>query len=134
MIVAPPHLKHRVVLAPLYASGLRVSALCQLPGTDIDAQRMVLGVRQGQGKRDRQVMLAPNLLPPLRRYWKLYGLPSWLLPGARLHEPITPAGVAHICTQAGTAAKLTKAMYPHFLRHGFATHLPKNPCQSRGGC
>jgi site-specific recombinase XerD len=32
-------------------------------------------------------------------------------------EPITPTGVAHICTQAGHAAKLKKAVYPHLLRH-----------------
>ena len=38
-------------------------------------------------------------------------------------EPITPAGVAHICTQAGHAAPLKKAVYPHLLRHTFATHL-----------
>jgi site-specific recombinase XerD len=31
--------------------------------------------------------------------------------------------VAHICTQAGHAAKLKKAVYPHLLRHTFATHL-----------
>jgi integrase/recombinase XerD len=109
-IVAPPHLKHRVVLAPLYAPGWRVAALCPLPGTDMDSHRMGIQVRPGTGKRDRHVRLSPNLLPQLRRSGKLYGLPSWLLPGARLHEPSTSAGVAHIGTQAGKAAKLKKAM------------------------
>jgi integrase/recombinase XerD len=123
LILAPHHLKHRVILAPLYATGVRVSELCQLQGPDIDAQRMVIRVRQGKGKRDRQVMLSSNLLPQLRRYWKLYGLQSWLFPGARLNEPITPAGVAHICTQAGKVAQLKKAIYPHLMRHCFATHL-----------
>jgi integrase/recombinase XerD len=33
---------------------------------------MVIHVRQGKGKRDRFVMLSPDLLPLLRRYWKLY--------------------------------------------------------------
>ncbi len=68
-------------------------------------------------------MLSPDLLPLLRRYWKLYQLQSWLFPGHRITEPMTPAGVAHICTQAGHAAKITKAVYPHVLRHTFATHL-----------
>ena len=123
LLLAPRHLKHRAILATLYATGVRVSELCQLRGTDIDSQRMVIQVRQGKGKRDRVVMLSPNLLPLLRRYWKLYQLHSWLFPGPRVTAPITPAGVAHICTQAGHAAKLKKAVYPHLLRHTFATHL-----------
>jgi len=123
LLLAPSHLKHRAILATLYATGVRVSELCQLRGTDIDSHRMVIQVRQGKGKRDRVVMLSPNLLPLLRRYWKLYQLQSWLLPGPRVTAPITPAGVAHICTQAGHAAKLKKAVYPHLLRHTFATHL-----------
>jgi site-specific recombinase XerD len=123
LLLAPRHLKHRMILATLYATGVRVSELCQLQGTDIDSQRMVIHVRQGKGKRDRFVMLSPDLLPLLRRYWKLYQLQSWLFPGHRVTEPITRDGVAHICTQAGRAAKLTKAVYPHLLRHSFATHL-----------
>jgi len=117
LIMATSHLKHRAILATLYATGLRVSELCQLQGTDIDSQRMVIQVRQGKGQRDRLVMLSPDLLPLLRRYWKLYQLQSWLFPGPRVTAPITPAGVAHICTQAGHAATLKKAVYPHFLRH-----------------
>src|SRR6266568_2414042 len=123
LLLAPSHLKHRAMLATLSATGVRVSELCQLRGTDIDSQRMVIQVRQGKGKRDRVVMLSPNLLPLLRRYWKLYQLQSWLFPGPRVTAPITPAGVAHICTQAGHAATLKKAVYPHLLRHTFATHL-----------
>src|SRR5499427_8439120 len=111
LLLAPRHLKHRVILATLYATGVRVSELCQLQGTDIDSQRMVIRIRQGKGKRDRFVMLSPNLLPLLRRYWKRYQLQSWLFPGPRVTEPITRDGVAHICTQARHAAKITKAVY-----------------------
>jgi integrase len=75
-------------------------------------------------------MLSPNLLPLLRRYWKLYQLQSWLLPGSRGPEPITRMGVAHICRQAGHAAKLTKTIYPHLLRHYAATFF----MPSRGVC
>ena len=123
LIMATNHLKHRAILATLYATGVRVSELCQLQGTDIDSTRLVIRVRQGKGQRDRQVMLSPNLLPLLRRYWKLYQLQSWLFPGHRVSEPITRMGVTHICRQAGTVAKLKKTIHPHVLRHAFATHL-----------
>src|SRR6266568_679744 len=133
LLLAPRHLKHRAILATLYATGLRVSELCQLQGTDIDSKRMVIQVRQGKGKRDRLVMLSPDLLPLLRRYWKLYQLHSWLFPGPRVTEPITPAGVAHICTQAGHAAQLTKAVYPHLLRHYLAPRvMPSTQPSSHG--
>src|SRR5712691_11487616 len=117
LLLAPSPLKHRAILATLYATGLRVSELCHLQGTDIDSQRMVIQVRQGKGQRDRLVMLSPDLLPLLRRYWKLYPLKSWLFPGHRITEPITRAGVAHICRQARHAAKLTKVISPQLLRH-----------------
>src|SRR5256714_878454 len=123
LLLAPRHLKHRAILATLYATGVRVSELCQLQGTDIDSQRMVMHVRQGKGKRDRLVMLSPNLLPLLRRYWKLYQLKAWLFPGHRVTAPITRMGVAHICRHAGHAAQLTKVIYPHLLRHSSAPHL-----------
>src|SRR5438552_10943320 len=123
LLLAPRHLKHRAILATLYATGLRVSELWQLQGTAIDSKRMVIQVRQGKGQRDRLATLSPDLLPLLRRYWKLYQLQSWLFPGHRVTEPITRDGVAHLCTQAGHAAKITKAVYPHLLRHSFATHV-----------
>ena len=84
---------------------------------------MVVVVRQGKGKKDRQVSLSPHLLPVLRRYWKLYGLQSWLFPGLRVREPITSGGVEWICAKAGKTAHLSKAVYPHLLRHTYATHL-----------
>jgi len=113
LLLAPRHLKHRVIFATLYATGVRVSALCQLQGPDIDSQRMVIHVRQGKGKRDRFVRLSPDLLPLLRRSWKLSQLHSWLFPGHRVTEPSTRDGVAHMCQQAGHAAHLTKAVDPH---------------------
>lgn len=123
LIQTPLHLKHRIILATLYTTGLRATELCRLQGADIDSERMVVVVRQGKGKKDRQVPLSPDLLPQLRRYWKLYGLQSWLFPGHRLSEPLTRHGVHHICAQAGKDAKLKKAIYPHLLRHTYATHL-----------
>jgi site-specific recombinase XerD len=123
LIRAPRNLKHRVLLATLYTTGLRVSELCQLQGTDIDSKRMVIHVRQGKGKRDRQVWLSPALLPLLQRYWHLYQLQSWLFPGQRVTEPLTRHGVNHLCTKAGQTARITKVIYPHLIRHTCATHL-----------
>ena len=101
--------------ATLYTTGVRVSELCGLRGTDIDSGRMVIQVRQGKGKRDRLVGLSPDLLPLLRRYWKAYQLRSWLFPGSGVHTPISRQSVGRICHEVGTTTPLTKAVYPHIL-------------------
>jgi integrase len=54
----------------LYSTGLRRAELCSLKVGDIDSQRMVIHVRQGKGKRDRDVPMTPKLLETLREYWR----------------------------------------------------------------
>jgi hypothetical protein len=55
---------------PFYANG---SSTCSLPPakvTDIESTRMMLRVEQGEGRRDRYVMLSPQLLAFLRAWWR----------------------------------------------------------------
>jgi integrase/recombinase XerD len=120
---ATRNLKHRTILMTIYAAGLRVSELTHLRVADIDSQRQVICVRQGKGRKDRQVMLSPKLLEVLRIYWKTYRPAVWLFPGGVPGRPITRETVLTICRQAGEAAHLSKRISPHTLRHCFATHL-----------
>lgn len=64
-----PSLKMRALFTTIYAAGLRVSEVTHLTVDDIDSHRMTIFVRLGKRRRDRHVMLAPELLPLLRRYW-----------------------------------------------------------------
>jgi integrase/recombinase XerD len=118
-----PNLKHRAILMTIYAAGLRVSELINLRVTDIDRQRQLIGVRQGKGHKDRQVMLSPKLLELLEIYWNEYRPMSWLFPGQRPERPLTQTTIWRICQQARAAAQLVKPVSPHTLRHCFATHL-----------
>ena len=120
---ATRNLKHRTILMTIYAAGLRVSEVTHLRVADIDSQRQVICVRQGKGRKDRQVMLSPKLLELLRIYWKRCRPTLWLFPGTTLEHPITRGTVFAICQQAGAAAHLSKRISPHTLRHCFATHL-----------
>ena len=52
----------RILLMTLYATGVRNSELTHLKISDIDSQRMVVHVRLGKGRKDRDVMLSPRLL------------------------------------------------------------------------
>src|SRR3954465_409391 len=116
-------LKHRAILMTAYAAGLRISEVVALRVADVASQRMVLRVRQGKGRRDRNVMLSPRLLALLRDYWKVTRPADWLFPGDVPGRPITAGSVHGICAQAARAAGLGKHVTVHTLRHSFATHL-----------
>jgi integrase/recombinase XerD len=123
VFAATRNLKHRTILMTIYAAGLRVSEVTHLRVADIDSQRQVICVRQGKGRKARQVMLSPKLLELLRIYWKHYRPVVWLCPGNTPERPITRGTVFTMCRQAGAAAHLSKRISPHTLRHCFATHL-----------
>jgi len=119
---------HRTLLMALYATGLRRAELARLKVSDVDSKRMVIHVRGGKGRKDRDVMLSPKLLEALREHWRgLQRKPSaWLFPGNRWHTGDTPIDtkvVWNACKEAAQRAGLQKDVHPHTLRHCFATHL-----------
>lgn len=119
---------YRIILITLYATGLRRAELARLKVTDINSERMMIHVKGGKGRKDREVMLSPKLLDELRRYWRsLRRKPkTWLFPGNRWHtaeHPIDTKVVWQACRQAAMRAGLGTEVHPHTLRHCFATHL-----------
>ena len=60
---------HRTLLMTLYATGLRRAEVTHLTVSDIDNKRMVIHVRGGKGRKDRDVLLSPKLLEELRQHW-----------------------------------------------------------------
>ena len=123
LLEATPNLKHRALLATLYATGLRCAEVLQLKIADIDSQRMVIRVREGKGQRPRQVMLSPKLLAVLRDYWRWRKPPEWLFPGQRPSSPMHPSGVRQICQGLAAKVGIKKQVSPHIWRHSFAIHL-----------
>jgi integrase/recombinase XerD len=116
----------RILLMALYASGARNAELTHLKVSDIDSQRMVVHIRGGKGRKDRDVMLSPKLLVALRAHWRYYHRKSstWLFPSNyRKDRPIDTKTVWYACQKAAQRAGIQKRVYPHLLRHCFATHL-----------
>ena len=120
---------HRILLMTLYATGARRAEAAHLKVSDIDSQRMVVHIRDGKERKDRDVMLSPKLLEELRIYWRgLRRKPKeWLFPGNRWHTasyPVTTKVLWSACQIAAERAGLEhRNIHPHTLRHCFATHL-----------
>ena len=118
----------RACILVLYATGVRREELVRLKLEDIDTARMLVHVRQGKGRKDREIMLSPRLLTELRDYWRsvnpkprTYLFPSQT--GSNVDVPMSDKTVWSAVREAATRAGLQKHVHPHTLRHCFATHL-----------
>src|SRR5580704_5929496 len=125
-------LKARAMLTLAYGCGLRASEVVRLRACDIDSEQMIIRVVQAKGRKDRNVMLPPEILDLLRRWWKsrptkrdagVAPQQRWLFPGRIDHHPTTARQFGRLFKEAAKAAGLRKAVSLHSLRHSFATHL-----------
>src|SRR3990170_8528641 len=126
------NLQVRVLLSIGYGAGLRVSEVVKLKVKHIDSSLGIIRVEQGKGRKDRHVMLSPEMLALLREWWTIrtnkydLGVPvaeRWLFPGRRKGLHLTPRQLNRLFHEAADTAGLTKAVKIHALRHSFATHL-----------
>jgi integrase/recombinase XerD len=117
--------KHRTMLMLAYASGLRLQEMISLKITDINSARMVIEVRRGKGKKDRQVVLSEKLLAQLRIYYKKYKPATWLFEG-RKGERYGYRSLQLVFEQAKGRAGIKMKGGIHTMRHSYATHLLEN--------
>lgn len=115
---------HRTICTLMYATGLRVTEACNLLPSDIDSVRGLLRVRQGKGRKDREVPVGEKLLGVLREYWRIARPAApYLFPGEVHGKPISRVAVHSAMRKAARAARIRKPVSPHTLRHCYATHL-----------
>jgi site-specific recombinase XerD len=121
LIDSASNLYHRAMLMTVYSTGMRRAEMCQLKVEDIDSDRMLIHIRQGKGRRDRDVPLSPKLLETLREYWRWMKPKTFLFPGtvngSRADKPISPKMLWAACREAAQRAGITKPVRPHLLRH-----------------
>jgi integrase len=125
LLAATDSPKYRAIFMLAYGAGLRVSEITALQVADIDSQRMLIHVREGK-TGPRHVMLSPRVLEALRAYWKTARPkgPS-LFPGrSRSANPsLSREAVNRVLLKVARKAGIHKRVYPHMLRHCFATHM-----------
>ena len=123
-------LRNRAMLEMLYASGLRVSELIQLPLRNVHWELGFLRVI-GKGNKERLVPVGEEALKHLRFY--LDGVRrhlSNIKPEARHLLFLSRRGsglsrvmVFNIVKECARKAGIEKNVSPHTFRHSFATHL-----------
>jgi integrase/recombinase XerD len=120
--------RDKAMLEVLYASGLRVTELVELPLSAIDLQTGVVRVR-GKGGKERIVPVGERAREALGAY--LSG-PRQKLLGTRHCTDLfvtprggrmTRQGFWKLLGRYARAAGIEQRVYPHTLRHSFATHL-----------
>ena len=123
LLDAAPSFKCRLLLSLAYGCGLRASEVVSLKVSDIDSAQMVIRIEQAKGRKDRYVMLSPELLDMLRQWWKAAQPQGWLFPGRPAVNPLTTRQLNRLFHLAAKAAETKKGATLHSLRHSFATHL-----------
>ena len=132
----PKSLRNMALLELLYATGIRVSECVSLELGQIDLDYSIVRV-MGKGRKERivpfgqfahealtqYIQLARPVLVKQQQHKKLFVN----LRGTELSD----RGVRHILKEMMKNAELHSNIYPHMLRHTFATHLLNNGADMR---
>jgi integrase/recombinase XerD len=130
----PEGVRDRAMMELLYATGLRVSELCSLEQSSLDAEAGVVRCT-GKGSKQRRVPVGRSALTWLQKYETmrrhlLGGRESTYLfvgPGGRaLKRQEVWALLKRYSTQVGV-----RGVSPHVFRHSFATHLLEHGADTR---
>ncbi len=124
------------LLELFYASGLRLSEICGARLEYLDQEDHFLRIT-GKGNKTRLVPVGEQALRALENYLKLER-PSLVSPKTSSHiflsirgGPLSPDRVRQIVKERAKQAGISQNIYPHLLRHSFATHLLENGADLR---
>lgn len=132
----PLGLRNRAIFETLYACGLRVSELCGARLEHLNLDVRLLRVT-GKGDKMRVVPVGTKAATALQAY--LQGeRPELVRKHTRSHvflsnrgRALTPDRIWQLTKEAAARAGLSEGVYPHLLRHSFATHLLSNGADLR---
>lgn len=106
----------------LFATGVRVSELCNLKCNDIDLQHGLIKVF-GKGSKERIIQICQkDVLKALKDYYKQFN-PVSIFFINRLGLPLSTLSVRLLVKKYAQAANISKNITPHTFRHTFATLL-----------
>lgn len=116
------NVKHKLILALMYSSGLRVSEVVDLKVCDLDLESRLLTVRQSKGNKDRTTVVSDKMVDVMKKYLANKS-GGELVFGSDNGGPLTTRTVQNIFHEALRKTGIKKDATCHSLRHSFATHL-----------
>ncbi len=120
MISSTFNLKHRMLLAFLYYTGMRLDEIRNLRWEDIDFERRTIHLKTTKGSRDRILFLHPEL----EKMISLLGAKKeGLVFSPKEDKRYNARSIEQVVKKAALSAGISKRVTPHTLRHSFATHL-----------
>lgn len=124
-------LRDRAMLELLYAAGIRVSELCDLTLSQLDLENGFVTVI-GKGNKERTVPIGRQARQAAAKYLK-ESRPKFLNGASRVATECvflsrrgtawTRQGIWKWLKGLAKAAGMGKSVYPHLMRHTFATHV-----------
>jgi len=121
MINSTKNIKHRLIIKLLYGCGLRVSEIIGIKTKDVNFKENLIKINLSKGNKNRFVKIPDSIKKELERYIKLDD--SEYLFESNRGGKLTKKTIAKIVQNSAKKAGIQKRVYPHLLRHSFATHL-----------
>ncbi len=123
LLNTPNNIKHKAMLSLIYACGLRCGELLNLKPEHVDAQRHVLIIKQGKGRKDRIAPLSKKIIELLRAYYPIHNPKTYLFEGQTKGQQYDARSLQQVIKQTIIKAGILKPVTLHWLRHSYATHL-----------
>ena len=131
--------RNRVLLELLYATGMRISEVCNLEISQLNFYNNTIKVN-GKGKKDRIVILYDSIANDLKHYISFTRSNLLSISGNQeirnvfinyKGTPLTTRGVRKIINTVIDHCAVNKHVSPHMIRHSFATSLLNNGADLR---
>jgi len=121
MIEVTKNIKHKLIIKLLYGAGLRVSEIINLKKQDLNFKEDLIKIRLAKGKKDRFVKIPSTIKQEIKSYLNLIS-GEYLFESNRAGK-LTKKTIGKVVQNSAKKAEIKKRVYPHLLRHSFATHL-----------
>jgi integrase/recombinase XerC len=123
---ASEHPRDYAIIMTFLQTGIRLSELANLSTEDVDLEHKILTVRQGKGKKDRQIPLVDEEVKALRNYLRYRNTQLVVEDDvfflAKNGTSLNVSSIKYIVAKYVKKAGIRKKVSVHALRHTFGAH------------